>query len=145
AVLLLAGGYVLYEKVLKKPPVRAWDLVPAATVFVYEKDACSACINEMQGGALWEIISQASFYGRTADSLKTKLTALAGQTGNLLVSAHVTGKDGFDFVYYLAGARNAVASLSDFHGLKGYRYSERELNKVSIHELSSSKQTFSWI
>lgn len=145
AVILLAGGYVLYEKFLKKEPLRPWDLVPSETVFVYEKDICESCIEEMQKSAMWQILSRASFYSKPVDSLRAKLDAVISGSKDLLVSAHVTRKDDFDFIYYLSGSRNLLDPLSQFPKLKGYRYSERELNDVRIHELSLQKHTFSWV
>ena len=144
-VVLLGGGYILYEKVLKKEPLRPWDLVPSETVFVYEKDVCQSCIDEMQKSAIWQILSRAAFYSKPVDSLQAKLnTVIAGGKG-LLVSAHITRKDDFDFIYYLSGAQNLLDPLSQFPDLKGYRYSERELNDVRIHELTFNKHTFSWV
>src|SRR5690606_1540337 len=63
----------------------------------------------------------------------------------LLISAHVTRKDDFDLVYYVPDLRDALGRIREFSEFKGYRYSERELNKVKIHELSADKRTFSWI
>ena len=48
---LIGGGYVFYEKVLDKDPIHPWDLVPAETVFVYERDICNTCIDEMKESA----------------------------------------------------------------------------------------------
>ncbi len=143
---LVAGGYFFYEKVLNQAPVRAWDLVPASAVFVYEKDVCNACIDEIQKGSLWEIISRAAFHGAGPDSLKTKVTALLSARKGLLISTHITHKDDFDFVYYMLDAKNALQGISDLSGFQGSRYSERELSEVRIHEISdTNKRTLSWI
>ena len=141
---LLAGGYFIYEKILNKNPLNAWDLVPAETILVYEKDICNTCIDEMQKSALWQIIERASFYGEPADSLRAKLNPLIRDTKGVLVSAHITRKDDFDFVYYLPEPDN-MDPASILPALKGYKYSERELNAVKIHELTSKSRTFSWI
>ena len=141
---LLAGGYFIYEKVLNKDPLNAWDLVPAETILVYEKDICTTCIDEMQKSALWQIIERASFYGDPVDSLRGKLNSLIRDTKGVLVSAHITRKDDFDFVYYLPEPDN-IDPASILPALKGYKYSERELNAVRIYELTSKSRTFSWI
>src|SRR5690606_38380230 len=96
-------------------------------------------------GNLWEVISRASFYGKASDSLRLRLNSLVSGRPGTLISAHVTRKDDFDFVYYLPGASKALSSISTFSQLKGYRYSERTLNEVRIHEISDKQQTFSWI
>ena len=143
-LLLVAGGYIIYEKILNKDPLKSWDLVPAQTMFVYEKDICNTCIDEMQNSAVWDIIERASFFGKPVDSLGMKIISLIRDTKGVLVSAHITRKDDFDFVYYVPEPKNINPS-SIFPALKGYKYSERELNEVKIHELSSHNRTFSWI
>ena len=144
-VVLTAGGYFLYEKVLFKDPVKPWDLVPAQTVFVYEKDLCNTCIEEIQESAIWQLLSRAFLNSKPVDSLKTKLNTLLASGKSLLVSAHVTRKDDFDFVYYLSDADNLPGTLISLTSLKGYRYSERQLSDVKIHEISANKHTFSWV
>lgn len=144
-IILTAGGYYLYDQVLNKTPVKPWDLVPAETVFVYEKDICHTCIDEIQQGPLWQVLQQASFHTSPADSLRSKLNALIGSSGNLLVSAHITRKDDFDFVYYLSDTRAVLAAAPALPTLVDYRYHERELNEIKIHELSRDKTTFSWV
>ena len=145
AVLFLVGGYFVYEKFLSKDPVKPWDLVPSETVFVYEKDVCNSCIQEMQKSPLWQLIERASFHDKPVDSIKTKLNTLISGGKGLLVSAHVTRKDDFDFIYYLSDIANLQDALSGLFRLKGYQYSQRELNEVKIHELTANKQTFSWV
>lgn len=143
--LLIAGGYYLYDQVLQKEPLKPWDLVPSETIFVYEKDVCASCIDEMRKTALWQIVSRASFQSRPADSLKAKLNSLIGESESLLISAHITGKDDYDFVYYLTDTDDLLNPGSILPTLKSYRYSERELSGVKIHELAHQKTTFSWI
>ena len=144
-LILVAGGYFVYDKILNTNPVQPWDLVPSGSILVYEKDICDTCIEEMQKGSLWQIITRASFHSKPADSLKSKLSSLLNAGKGLLVSAHITRKDDFDFVYYLSDVKTIRDAAASFMQLKGYRYSERELNEVKIHELTANKQTFSWI
>jgi hypothetical protein len=143
-VILAAGTLLLYDRVFNKDPLRPWDIVPSETVFVYEKDLCSSCIEEMQKSSLWQILSRASFYSKPVDSLKAKLNTLIASSKGLLVSAHITRKDDFDFVYYLSDAKSAFDRVSPL-SLKGYRYSEREFSGIKIHELTANKHTFSWL
>ncbi len=143
--MLIAGGYYLYYRVFGKDPLRPWDLVPAETVFVYEKDVCQSCIQQIQESALWNIIERASYYSKPVDSLRAKLNSIAGSQQGLLISAHITRKDDFDLIYYLPDAEKISEAAMDLSRLKGYRYSERELNKISIHELIFKQYTFSWV
>src|SRR5690606_14062642 len=117
-----------YEKVLNREPVRPWDLVPAETIFVYERDVCHTCIEALQKSSFWDIIARASLHGKAADSLQTWLRTLVSGRKGLLISAHITRKDDFDFVYYLPDLENAAEIVADFSSLAGYRYSERALN-----------------
>lgn len=146
AVLILTvGGYYLYERILTKQPVRPWDLVPSETIFVYESDICESCIDELQKSTLWQIVSRASFYSKPADSLQARLKSILDRGRGLLVSGHIIRKDDFDFIYYLNGVSNLAEPLSQLPRLKGYRYSERQLNDIRIHELTRDRHTFSWI
>lgn len=119
--------------------------MPAESILVYEKDVCNTCIDQMQEGALWQIVERASFYAKPLDSLKAKLNTIIRSREGLLVSAHITRKDDFDFVYYLPNAKNVFEQITTWSALKGYGFSERELNAVQIHELRFGKQTFSWV
>ncbi|HEX8037630.1 MAG TPA: hypothetical protein VF490_00705, partial [Chryseosolibacter sp.] len=144
-VILIAGGYYLYDRFFGKNPTRPWDLVPAETVFVYEQDVCQSCIQEIEKSALWSIVERASYYSKPLDSLRAKLNSIMSSEPGLLVSAHVTRKDDFDLVYYLPDADKIIQAAMDLSRFKGYRYSQRELNKVTIHELGLRQHTFSWI
>ncbi len=144
-LLLGAAGYFVYDRILNREPARPWDLVPAAAVFVYEKDPCEACVEEIQKRPLWDIVSLAASHGKAPDSLLTQLQSLVKGRKGLLISAHITSRDDFDFVYYMPDAKGALQSISGLLNPPGYRYSERELSEIRIHEVSADKQTFSWI
>jgi hypothetical protein len=144
-LILIASGYFLYEKVFHKDALRPWDLVPSETILVYEKDVCQSCIDEMEETALWKIVQRAAYYSKPADSLQRRLAAVLNNRPGLLVSVHITKKDDFDFIYFLPHAENLLESVTHLSQLKGYRYSERELNEVRIHELTFKQYTFSWV
>jgi hypothetical protein len=141
---LIVGGYFFYEKVLLRDPLTPWDLVPAETILIYEKDVCTACIEQMQQSTVWNIVERASLVTKPGDSLISKLNGLVKQRPGLLISAHITKKDDFDLVYYLPDAKNLLPQVSRLAGLKNYRLSEREFNEVKINEVTFQKHTFSW-
>ena len=145
AVFAVLGGYFLYDKFFNTSPLNPWDLVPSQTILVYEKDVCNSCIDEMQQSAFWKIVERASFYEKKADSLKSKLTRIIRDKKGLLISAHITRKDDFDFVYYLPATPDLLEITLRGTGAKDYRHSERALNEVKIHELTRDDETFSWI
>lgn len=140
---LAVGGYYIYERVLLREPLEPFDLVPQGALFVYEKDICESCIEQFRGTHLWEIIKRAAVYDKPADSLGARLEALLDNTKQLLVSAHVTRKDDFDFVYYL-DAPSPKELSEKLTSLSKYRYTQRQYNDVVIQEVSSGKTTFSW-
>ncbi len=142
---LVAGGYFFYDKVILKAPLNPWDLVPAETILVYEKDVCKSCIELMQQSTLWNLVERAAYTTKPVDSLNSKLNAIINQREGLLVSAHITRKDDFDLIYYLPNAKSIFQQISRFETLKNYRYSEREFNTIKIHEVSLKKHSFSWV
>src|SRR5690606_13963789 len=140
---LTVGGYVIYERILNRKPLEIWDLVPQRTLFVYEKDICRTCLDQFKETSVWDVIRRASVYGKPVDSLYARLTGLLDGSKQLLVSGHVTSKDDFDFVYYL-DAPSPAALAEGLTSVKHYRHTQREFNKVAIHELSNDNTTFSW-
>jgi hypothetical protein len=142
--LLLVGGYYLYEKVLLKKPLETWDLIPEDAVLVYEKDNCLSCIENVGQSSIWKAVKSASIYSKDADTLRSSLQQLIQDQKGLLVSLHTTKKDDFDFVFYVPGKNSLIESLQQKDNLPGYRHSKREFNSIQIHEVSFSKQVFSW-
>ncbi|MFD1000454.1 hypothetical protein ACFQ21_14110 [Ohtaekwangia kribbensis] len=142
-VLVTVGGYFIYERLLVSKNTSPWELVPESTIFVYEANNCQACVQQMQQTSLWSVFRKAAFYQKSADSLKMLFDFIESQPRNLLVSAHQTRKDDFDFVFYVPLYQSKIKNLllEQWGKLKT---DEREFNGVQIHELSSKGQMFSW-
>lgn len=139
-VLIAAGGYLLYDKILKHERVSPWSLVPEDAVMVYESTSCTECINTLSNSTLWKIIERAIQYQKPQDSLRHAVHGLLKPGAGHLISLHVTKKDDFDVVYYLPGFDALPATI----GRNGkYRIRNREFNKVNIIELSDGRQTLS--
>lgn len=141
-VLLMVAGYFLYEKVLSKEPLQTWDLVPVDAIVVYEKNACHSCVDLVHKTSLWKIIERIVLYKKPIDSLQNKINALLRDRNGFLISAHVTKKDEFDFVYYLP-KEDVVNTLQILKSGK-YNYSSREFNSIQIQEIRFSNQVFSY-
>ena len=138
-VLLIAAGYVIYDKVLKEEQVEPWDLVSANAIVVYERESCSDCIEKLVASTLWQIAERAAFYRKPIDSLRTRINELIRKTSGALVSMHITKKDDFDFVFYFPGA-----PPEGMNSLQGYRHTSREFNSIRIDELKLANQLFSY-
>jgi len=139
-VLFSVGAYFLYDRYLTPQKVSPWDLVPQATIFVYESNDCRDCVQQLQQTSVWTLLSKAALYGKPADSLNLLFDFLNAQPKGQLISAHLTRKDDFDFVFYVplqASTRDAM--LTAWNNVKTVN---RTFNNVEIHELKSGQ--FTW-
>jgi hypothetical protein len=143
-LLFAAGGFFFYQQYYSRSSVTHWDLVPANALMVYERDECSACVEQVHSSSLWKIIEQASFYNKGLDSLKQTITPVLKESADLLVSIHVTKKDDFDFVFYVPDAKTRLASIIESFTRKKYTSRKRSFNNVEIHETGLGKQFLSW-
>jgi hypothetical protein len=141
-VALLVGGYFVYERFQKKP-LRAWDLVPSDAVLVYEKENCSSCIEATIESSLWRAIEDAAFYDKAVDTIRTRINAALSNTPGIIVSAHVTKKDDFDFVFYIPSKSDFISS-SDISKMKNHSVRNRAFSGVTISEIHFGKQIFSF-
>ncbi|HEX6225766.1 MAG TPA: hypothetical protein VFZ52_15215 [Chryseolinea sp.] len=148
-VILVVGGYFLYDYLAKKNKVTPWDLVPAETILVYESGPCEKCQDEVKNSSVLNIVREAVFTS-DQDSLQhlTDFVLEQVQPGTL-ISLHVTRNDDFDFIFYAPVKQNLELQFNDvldkIRKVKGIGFSEREYNGVKIFELTQKKRTFSWI
>ena len=140
-IVLLIGGYYVYDQFFNRRPVKPWDLVPSDAVIVYEKDDCNSCIEQFGESMIWRIFETASFYNKQhADSLKKKLSQLVISQPGFLTSLHSTKKDEFDLIYYIPGKTTVNPEF-----LKNipHKKTSREFNSVTIEEFKFSNLNFS--
>lgn len=139
-IIFLIGGYFLYDRYLAQKSVSPWSLVPQTTIFVYEPNDCAECIQQLKQTSLWTILRQAAFYQKQTDSLRLLFDFLETQNKGQLMSAHLTRKDDFDFVFYVPlTAANKNTLLTAWGKMPS---TQREFNGIAIHELKGNK--FSW-
>ena len=114
-ILVLAGGYFIYDKYIKKTAVSAWDVVPSETIFVYEGSACESCLNELKKSSIITLVKKAAFPS-DKDSLKgfTDLILSNFRQGSL-ISLHITKKDDFDFVFYIPNTPGLEITIHGTH------------------------------
>ncbi len=148
-VVLIVGGYFLYEHLLKEKKIGPWDLVPAETILVYESGDCESCREQLKSSSIVNIISEAAFSSEQ-DSLQKITDFVLNQVGaGTLISLHVTRNDNFDFIFYSPAnptlEHQFNSTLEKLRSINGVRFSQREYNGVQIFELSQKQRTFSWI
>ena len=110
AILVLgAAGFVYYKYWLNTEDVDIWTLVPDSAVAVYETERTVQSYNELLEKPIWGTLSSIDFFEAMEANMET-LDSLAGKSGKLdealrenpmLISAHITSKNSFDYIYYL--------------------------------------------
>jgi hypothetical protein len=141
-IVAAVGGYFLYEKLMHKNKMSAWELVPAETILVYESGPCEKCRDQIKTSSVVNIIKEAVFSSEQ-DSLQHITNFVLSQLEQgTLISLHVTRKDDFDFIFYAPSNPQLdmqFASVMDrLQKLKNVIVSEREYNEVKIFELSQN-------
>ncbi|MEJ7643462.1 MAG: hypothetical protein WKF87_02635 [Chryseolinea sp.] len=150
---LLVGGYFVYTKIINKPFIAGWDVIPSEAIFVYEGSACETCLEELRKSPVISLVNRAVFPPVEKDSLKKVSDLILNNfRRGSLVSLHVTKKDDFDFIFYLPYTlqlqqqfNNFIDDLKKENGAQPVRMSDREYNGVRIFEASMKGKTFSWI
>jgi hypothetical protein len=149
-IIVLAGGYFIYDKFIRKAATSTWDVVPSETIFVYEGSACESCVNDLKKSSVITLIKKAVFPS-DKDSLKgfTDLI-LSNFSKGSLISLHITKKDDFDFVFYLPNSPSLETQFIELisrirKGGEKISMSDREYNGVKIFEAVLKGRTFSWI
>jgi hypothetical protein len=142
-ILLLTGGYYLYNFYFFKKLAQPWDIVPANALFVYESDECVSCREDLTQSPVWQVIDKASFQSKPVDLSQSLRTFLSSKNG-LIVSLHATKKDDFDLIFFAPLNKTDSAFLQTDVNKNKYATSRRELNGIEIHEVAKSKQMFSW-
>jgi hypothetical protein len=141
-VLLMVGGYFVYTKVITPNPVSTWDFVPKNALIVYETDQCSECV-DIDNSPIATLLEKAALQDKP-DSLSQSIKNILRRTG-LLVSAHATRKDNFDFIYFIPQIKDPSELLPASYDSKNYRSSSREFNGIKINEIKFEKEVFSWL
>jgi hypothetical protein len=115
-VLLIVGGFFVYEKFFITRLLNPWDIVPSDAVLVYEKDKCETCVDALSKSQIFRIAQEGLFYQKSiSDTVKSTLRQALLRSPGLLISVHPTKKDDFDFVLYFPN------SLPDVFSSLGFR------------------------
>lgn len=135
----------MYDSYFNRKAITIWDVISEQTVLVYEAGDCRSCIEEISKSHFWLAAENSFFNHMSVDESTALWDAIIKSADKLLVSLHITQKDDFDFVYYLP-IKEAKSVESYLNSLKerNFRFSQRELNGIEIHEVQFGNQMFSW-
>lgn len=155
-VILLAGGYLAYEKWYNNAPTTLWDNVPGNAVLVFESKHTVNSWNKLNNTPLWNSLQHISSFNAIKRDLEL-LDSIDGKSGsiasllqdNSLISMHVTGKNTFDWIYYVdmsteSSQRIASRILNHFKDSPNAQFSERVYQDLKLSELTAKGDTFTY-
>lgn len=156
-LVLVATGYLAFDKWYKNDIGTLWDNVPDNAVLVFESDHVVESWNQLMASPLWKSLKQINSFIETEQNIKL-LDSIGGNSGgisrlleeNSLISLHVTGKNSFDFTFFFdlstPSSQGAASSLLEHYKEKsGVKYSERIYQAFKISELSSGTTSFTYL
>ena len=155
-VVLLTTGYLAYDKWYKHEGSTLWDNVPGNAVVVFESGHTIDSWDQLKASKLWSSLKQIEAFLNinkhieSIDSISGESRGVADLLGkNSLISLHVTGKNSFDFTFYIdlnnPSAQNVATDLLEhFKSTKGVNYTERIYQDFKISELISSEGSFTY-
>jgi hypothetical protein len=158
ALFLLGAGYYFYTRVLHKEESDAWSFIPSHAVWVYETSRAADVWAGLQEQPAGEVLQHLPAFQQTA-RYRNELDSLAGgaletflENRRLLSSLHITGKNSFDYLFYLP-----VQGPQDYSVLKNildayqsnpdFSYGKRVYQGFDIEEFTKTagKERFSYL
>ncbi len=158
ALLLLGAGYYFYTSVLHKEKSDIWSFVPTHAVWVYETQRANDVWETLQEQPAGEVLQHLPVFQKTAryrrelDSLADDDLSAFLNNRRLLSSLHITGKNSFDYLFYLP-----VQGPEDYDVLKrvlaayqnnsAFKYGKRVYQGLDIEEFTETgtKKRFSYL
>ena len=116
-IVLLAGGYFLYQQFFTGRQTSVWSFVPANAVFVYETEEVPDAWQSLEEQPLGQILQDLPYWQRLNEYRQLLDSATAGKlesflTGrHVLSSLHITGNNSFDYLFYLPLIRIGMIHL----------------------------------
>ncbi|ELR73520.1 hypothetical protein C900_02605 [Fulvivirga imtechensis AK7] len=155
-VVFLTAGYLAYDKWYKYEVSTLWDNVPGNAVIVFESGHTIESWQQLKASRLWNSLQRIEAFSNIdkniegIDSISSRARGVAGLLGkNSLISLHVTGKNNFDFTFFIdlnnPSAQNVATDLLEhFKSKKEVTYAERIYQDFKISELTSSARSFTY-
>ena len=158
AALLLVTAYYFYIKNDKELAVDAWSFVPEHAVWVYETEQPLEVWEGLQESPVGKVLNDLPWFAELQENWQRLDSAATGSLADflqgrpLLVSAHITESNNFDYLFYFP-----LQGLEDFDVLKQvlvnfendslYRYGKRNYQGFEIEELDAqgTDGRFSWL
>lgn len=133
-LITLALTYFIYQTYFKVKATSIWNVIPSQAVFVYEAGECKDCFTKGSESTAGRLFYQ--LLSNEQDSSRRIVDFLLTAVRSGMISAHVTNKESFDFVFYLpiSAIEQKDKLLSSWRNIRGVIYSERKLNDISISE-----------
>ena len=159
-VLLVVGGYFLYEFWYKKPPIDIWQAIPSSAIMVYENSNVVKTWNELQVKPVWVSLQQIPYYQQLNLNI-ANLDSIPGEVGaldrvlrdqNFLCSLHMISKEAFDFLFYVKVGRlrdqEILSQIEDhYRSDNKFQFLQRNYQDFTINEFKKrgEDQFFSYI
>lgn len=156
-LVLVATGYLAFDKWYKNDIGTLWDNVPDNAVLVFESDHAVESWNQLMASPLWKSLKKMESFKEMEQNIKL-LDSIGANSGGLskllkensLISLHVTGKNSFDFTFFFdlstPSSQGAASGLLQHYKEKeGIKYSERIYQEFKISELASGNTSFTYL
>ena len=129
AIFLLAISYYGYDRYQKNRAIDSWSLVPNSAAWVYETADFVGVWNRVVETDVWKQLSQQKSWSRVEQGLSL-IDSMSEKSGILdrllrnnkaLISAHVTGKTEFKFLFTIplggVGVESRVSEILERYGV----------------------------
>ena len=105
-IILIAGGYLLFDKYYKSEPTSLWNLVPANAIAVYETNNGATNWDRIRTTPAWQAltgIESIERFSKNLDAIDTLNSTNDGLdqllSGPFLISMHLVGQNTFDYLF----------------------------------------------
>ncbi|UII27058.1 hypothetical protein LVD15_01080 [Fulvivirga maritima] len=153
---IAVSGYLYFQKSFFSEKIDLWDRVPSNTIMVYESKNLVERWNHFLETPIWKSLSEAEDFAKIKTNLEL-LDSIGGSEGridklikasNTLISMQVTGKNTFDFTYYLdlssVESQNIATGILD--GFKEKSSIEKRMYQgYELTEITSDGRTFTYL
>ncbi|MCZ6694403.1 MAG: DUF3352 domain-containing protein [Bacteroidetes bacterium] len=147
------GGYFSITKWFSLREVNTWSMVPENAVWIYQSDNLVRTWNNMQANPIWEDLTNIHYFKHVINKFQS-LDSLSGISGgldklftgsNLIISAHITAQDGFDYLFIVpldGSMRQELAGdlIQNLKSRKKFNWQSRTYQGFTINEVSGGER-----
>ena len=157
-VIIAASAYIYIQKDFFKGKVDLWEKIPDNAVLVFESRNLVDRWNHLLETPIWESFNEIEEFHNIKSRLEL-LDSIGGHDGKLdkliknsssLISLHVTGKNSFDYTYYIdlttkESQKIASEIVSGFEADESVISSSRIYQGLKLSELKKGTETFTYL